>query len=258
MESIGDERGFFDEHWPALRAALEEGGPGALVDAIMARESDGARAALFRFVRQGLVLGEWNGKNLDDYLAVADAGISWLGQRAEEVPAEERTGYLNVLAELTFNVAADLADCWPGDDEPRQPHHFRRGAEIAEQSVGLRDELRKPAESKSLGWWALGYHQLRLGHTDNASDSMERSLEQARVAAREAGDRDEITSRAPFPVLVGAGYLALARIADGEPSGPDLYAEALAAFHAQLGDAERKDDAQFGIDQLERVRGLIG
>jgi hypothetical protein len=255
MESFGRE--YFDEHWPTLRGILEQEGPQAMVDAVMARESDGARAALFRFARQGLVFGEWNGKNLDDCLVVIDAGIAWLGQRARQVPAEERTDYLNVLAELTFNVAADLADCWPGDDEPRQRHHFQRGAEIAEQSVGLRDELNKPAASKSLGWWALGYHQLRLDHTDTASDSMERSLEQARVAAREAGEHEGVTPQAPFAVLLGAGYLALARIADDEPSGPDLYAEALAAFRAQLNDPDRKDDAQFGLDQLERVRSLI-
>lgn len=257
MEAIGDERAFFEEEWPRLRDALESGGPPSMVGAIMESGSDGERAALFRYARQGLVLGDWRGKNLDDYLTVAEAGIIWLGDRAEEVAAHERPHYLDVLAELTFNVAADVADCWPGDDEPRRPDQFRRAMEIAEQSVGLRDELRKPDDSKHLGWWAFGYHQLRLGHTDTACDSMERSLEHARRAARTTGQHDGIDARAPFPVLLSAGYLALARIADDEPSGPDLFAETLAALRTQLSDQSRQTDAQFAIDQLQRVRGLL-
>lgn len=257
MESIGDERAFFTEQWPDLRSTLETAGPAAMVTAILERESDAERCALFRFGRQGLIFEEWKGKTLDAYVAVVDAACTWLSERAESVPSEKRNDYLGVLAELTFNFAADIADCWPGDDEPRQRSHFERAAEVAEQSVGLRAELDKPDSSKHLGWWAFGYHQLRLGNTAAAADGMERSLEHARRAAREVGDHDEITLQAPFPVLIGAGYLGLARIADGEPSGPDLYGEALAAFQGQLADPERKEDAQFGIDQLERVRGFI-
>ncbi len=257
MDSIGDERAFFSQQWPDLRAALVRDGPDAMVAAILRHDSDAERSALFRLARRGLVLEEWEGKSLDAYMTVVDAGCAWLSERAQSVPAEERNGCLAVLAELTFNFAADIADCWPGDAEPRQPWHFQRGMEAAEQSVGLREELDKPDSSKHLGWWAYGYHQLRLGHTDGATDCMERSLEHARRAARAAGEADGISSQAPFPVLIGAGYLGLARIADGEPSGPDLYGEAVAAFRAQLTDPARMDDAQFGIDQLERVRSFI-
>ncbi len=257
MELVADERAFFLDRWPQLRAALERDGPDAMVDAILANEPDPERAALFRFARQGLVLDDWAGKSLDGYMTVIDAGISWLSTRATAVPPEERHDYLAVLAELTFNYAADLADCWPGDDEPRERKHFERGCEVAEQSIGLREELEKSDSSKHLGWWAYGYHLLRLGNTDAAVDGMERSLEHARRAARHAGERDDISSQAPFPVLIGAGYLGLARIADGEPSGPDLYGEAIEAFRTQLDDSERAADAQFGIDQLARVREFI-
>ncbi|MDH3539668.1 MAG: hypothetical protein OEP52_06720 [Acidimicrobiia bacterium] len=257
MHAIEDERAFFSQLWPDLRTVLEEGGADALVESILGRDSDAERSTLFRFVRQGLVFEDWNGKSLDAYMSVVDAGRAWLSERAQAVPADERNEYLAVLAELTFNFAADIADCWPGDDEPRAERHFQRGVEVAEQTVGLREALGKPDSSKHLGWWAFGYHQLRLGHTDAAADCMERSLEHARQAARAAGEPADITSQAPFQVLIGAGYLGLARIADGEPSGPDLYGEAVAAFRAQLKNPERKDDAQFGIDQLERVRGFI-
>lgn len=254
--AIDDPRSFFQEHWPALRTALENGGAEAMVAAILDRPDDEERSALFRFARQGVIMDDWQGKNLDAYLAIADAAIDWLGERAEASDPDARRDFLDVLAELTFNVAADLADCWAGDDEPRRPDHFERAAEIAEQSVGLRDELDKPHSSKALGWWALGYHQLRLNHTDAAVDSMERSLEHARQQAREDGQPDQIGSQTPFAVLIGAGYLGLARIADDEPSGPDLYAETIAAFRAQLADPERADDAEFGIGQLERVESF--
>lgn len=257
MESIADERAFFEEQWPRLRTALERDGAAAVVDGILSHSTDAERAALFRFARQGLVLGEWEGKNLDAYVTVMEAGIAWLTTRAGAVAADERDDYLAVLTELTFNYAADLADCWPGDDELRRVEHFERGRDAAEQSVGLREELGKPDSSKHLGWWAYGYHLLRLGSTDAAVDAMERSLEHARNAARAQEQSDHISSQAPFPVLVGAGYLGLARIADGEPSGPDLYGEAIAAFQAQLETPDQADDARFGIDQLERVRGFI-
>jgi hypothetical protein len=255
--TIDDPRAFFDENWPSLRSVLEQAGPEAMVAAILERPDHDERIALLRFARQGVIIGDWDGKNLDAYVSIADATISWLGEQAEASEPGVRTELLGALAEYTFNLAADLADCWTGDDEPRRQDHFERAAEVAEQSVGLRDELDRPHSSKALGWWALGYHQLRLNHTDAAVDSMERSLEHARRQAREDGESDEISSRAPFAVLIGAGYLGLARIADGEPSGPDLYGEALAAFRAQLADPDRVDDAEFGIDQLERVESFL-
>ncbi|MGI9647763.1 MAG: hypothetical protein ACR2OI_04515 [Acidimicrobiia bacterium] len=255
--AIDDQRAFFQEHWPQLREALEQGGPTAMVAAIQDRPDDEERTALFRFARQGVIMDDWEGKNLDAYVSIADAAIDWLSEQAEASEPAAREEFLGVLAELTFNVAADMADCWTGDDEPRRPDHFERAAEIAEQSVGLRDELDKPHSSKALGWWALGYHQLRLDHTDAAVDSMERSLEHARQQAREDGHPDQIGLQTPFAVLIGAGYLGLARMADDEPSGPDLYAETMAAFRAQLADSERADDAGFGIEQLERVESFL-
>jgi len=255
--AIDDPRSFFDEHWPGLRTVLEQAGPEAMVATILERPGDAERIALLRFMRQGMIMDDWEGKNLDTYLVVADTAIEWLSERAAASDSADREEFLGPLAELTFNVAADLADCWTGDGELRRADHFERAAEIAEQSVGLREELDKPHGSKALGWWALGYHQLRLDHTDAAVDSMERSLEHARRQAREDGEHDEIGSQAPFAVLIGAGYLGLARIADGEPSGPDLYAETLAAFRAQLADPERAGDAEFGIAQLQRVEEFL-
>ena len=257
MQPLADERGFFDLRWPELRATLEQDGPDAVVRAILGHESEAERVALFRFARQGLVAGDWEGKNLDAALVVAEAAIAWLDERARAATGADRSAYLAALAEITFNAAADVADCWTDDDEPRRRDQMERAMAIAEKSVGLREELGKTDNSKHLGWWAFGYHQLRLGLTAAAADSMERSLEHARRAARDAGAPDGVTSQAPFAVLISAGYLGLARIADGEPSGPDLYGEAIAAFQSQLGDPERQADARFGLDQLALVRSRL-
>ncbi|NNL68525.1 MAG: hypothetical protein HKO70_01010 [Acidimicrobiia bacterium] len=257
MRPLADERGFFDLQWPALQATLEQDGPDAVARAILRYESDAERVALFRFARQGIVIGDWEGKNLNAALVVAEAAIAWLDERARGAAGPDRTSYLAALAEITFNAAADVADCWTDDDEPRRRDHFARAMAIAEKSVGLREELGKSDNSKHLGWWAFGYHQLRLGLTGAAADSLERSLEHARRAARGAGEPDGVTSQAPFAVLISAGYLGLARIADGEPSGPDLYGEAIAAFQAQLSDPERQADARFGLDQLALVRSRL-
>jgi hypothetical protein len=111
--------------------------------------------------------------------------------------------------------------------------------------VRWRRELGKGPAALSMALWAQGMHALSLGDVDASVESFERSLASAREAAE--GDED-------FGVVLGRGYLGLARWVRGDDDGRDLYETALFAFREQLEDEKRRDDARFGIDQLETVR----
>ena len=59
-----------------------------------------------------------------------------------------------------------------------------------------------------------------------------------------------------FIVILGAGYVGLAEWVRGAETGQGRYEEAVAAFREGAEKYEdKKDDFQFGIDQLEWVKG---
>ncbi len=251
------QRAFFDEQWPELRHVLEDEGAGALVRRIETFPPE-ERIALYTMARTGLVLGDWRGKNLDDYLTVADAGIRWLSSVAAASKPDDRPTFLGAANVISFNLAADLADCWPGDDVPRTTAHFSRGKEAGEACVAWRRELGVSPNSHQLGWWALGYHQLRLGEYDAAHDAFGHALQWARKDAEQAGAAGEVGADAAFSVNLNAGYRALAACVRGDDGAVAEFRETLDAFRAQLEDPARVDDAQFGLEQLDKVRDLIG
>jgi hypothetical protein len=79
-------------------------------------------------------------------------------------------------------------------------------------------------------------------------------LEFAQVAAEEEQQSTKLGPEAGFSVILGYGYLGLARWIAGQEDGQPLYGEAISAFEAQLSDEARKEDAQFGIAQLQTVK----
>ncbi len=249
---MADDNAIYEEHWPQLKATLEADGADAAVAYVAAQEA-AVRDALFRKARVGVAMGEWDGKNLDAVVALADAGIAAALQRAESAadPTEVEAALQDANV-ISFNLAADLADCWPGDDLPRDRRHFERGERAGEDCVRWRHELAKPASSLQLGWWALGIHRLHLGRT--AVEAMDQSWAQAVRAAEEEDEPTAIAPDAGFTVLLSAGYAGLARMAQRDDAGQEVYNAAIEAFREQLSDGERSADASFGIDQLEKVR----
>lgn len=88
-------------------------------------------------------------------------------------------------------------------------------------------------------------HALSLGDRSGARVHWQKSLDYAKAIEPEAPN--DISPAASFSVLVGYGYLA---IADADSAILDAV---LAAFREQLADAEKKEDAEIGISQLEPV-----
>ncbi|MGD8396513.1 MAG: hypothetical protein PVF43_13680, partial [Candidatus Eiseniibacteriota bacterium] len=153
---------------------------------------------------------------------------------------------------------ADLADCWPGDATPRTRAHFEAGLAAAEACVRWREALAKGPGPRSMAFWVQGMHLLSLGEAAAATASWQRSLDAAMAAAREQGRGADVDAHGSFGVVLGAGYLGLGQWIGGDEAGRRRYEQALDAFRAQLEDPEQKDDAQFGIDQLETVRRRYG
>jgi hypothetical protein len=255
VDTFEEQLTFFKEQWPLMKEAAESGGSKAVIQFVDGFDDDTERRVLYAFARQGLSMDEWSGKSFDVLIDVGRAGISELLTQAEmsddAKTRDRRTDTANVIA---YNLAADLADCWPGDDAPRTKAHFKAGLEAAERCIRWRKELKKGAWPHSMAYWAKGYHQLALGDTAGAVESLQTSLDFARKGAEEDGKPPTVTADGDFAVIVGAGYLGLVRWVQGDEEGRDQYEEAIEAFRAQLDDESRKDDAEFGIAQLEKVK----
>ena len=117
MNTFEEQLAFFKEHWPSMRTACEEDGTEGLIGKILAYEDDLERRVLFMFARQGISDPSWELGDFDLLIAVADAGIAEFLRQAEAAEDDETrakpTDGANVIS---YNLAADLADCWPGDD----------------------------------------------------------------------------------------------------------------------------------------------
>ena len=255
METYQDQADFFKQHWPAMKDAAEAGGSAGVIGFIAGFDDELQRRVLYAFARMGLAMEDYQGKSFDLLIEVADAGIAeFMAQSEAAEDAETKAKRIDGANMISFNLAADLADCWPGDEAQREPRHFERGLKAAEDCIRWREELKKPPGPRSMAWWAKGMHQLSLGRPD-ATASFARSLEYAQQAAKDEGSEAEVGAGSTFAVILGAGYLGLALEISGQEGGQELYDEAIRTFKVQLEDEATKEDAQFGIDQLEVVKG---
>lgn len=250
---------FLDEHWPAMRRAVESGGGGAVVEMIEALDDPVMRHLLYSTARQGLVFREWEGKNFDAYIAVCDAGIARLLAEVAGATEEARIDLYRGAHALGYNLTADLADCWPGDDTPRTRAHHERGLRAAEQCLSWLQHLPSPAfDPRSRDHWARGIHRIALGDVSAAIESWTRSLEYAVEGARAGGQSTAIDASGDFAVVLASGYLGLGRWIEGDAAGEALYGLAIAAFRGQLADDDRRAAAELGIGQLEQVKSRYG
>ena len=78
---------------------------------------------------------------------------------SEAAPDDQaREGLLQGASILSYNLSADLADCWPGDEKERTRAHFEAGLAAAKDCVRWREELQNPPGTLSMAWWAKGMH----------------------------------------------------------------------------------------------------
>jgi hypothetical protein len=249
METFQEQKAFFEKNWQGLKEAVEKGGGKEAVSFIEKFEGLEKRV-MYSFARMGLVMGDWQNKNFDDYIIVVDHGIAMLEKEAEKAAEEHKAQWLKRLHALNYNLSADIADCWPGDDQPRTQKHFKRALKSAEYCIKLQDTIRGGNGILSMDYWAKGMHEFSLGKAKEAVDSWAASFEYA----KKDGKVTEVNKDAPFGVILGLGYLGLARWKNGEEEGKAQYDQAINNFKEQTADEKLKGDAEFGIAQLEKVK----
>lgn len=251
---MSDKTEFPYDRWDELKELMERDGADAVVGHIESHEDLLQRRKLYLFAASAFDHKEWEGKNLDALIAIAGAGIrEGLREASDEVDSEvaaRRKDFANVLS---YNLSASLADCWPDDPVKRERRHLEAGLRAAEDCVRWRDELEKGPGPKSMANWALGMHRLSLGDLAGSREAFALSLEQARAAATEREERD-VPDDEDFATALGEGYLGIAEDVLGEPGGRPRFDAACAAFDRMAEDAEKKEDAEFGLSQLREAQ----
>jgi hypothetical protein len=237
-----------------LATAFRSLGASGVLSWIAAQDAE-EHLKLYSLAQQTIFEREGSTMDLDGYIAVVDAGVAdALRRRAAASDAEEIARYTQAANVLSYNMLADLADCWVGDDTPRQRRHFEAGLAAAQNCIRWREELNKPPFNRSIAWWGAGIHQLGLGQPEEAHASFSKALEYAGEAALADGRTTEITPDAPFLVLLSQGYVALSEMLLPMATGRARYVQVMDAFRAQLAseDSEVAEEAEIGIAQLEK------
>lgn len=249
---------FPKDQWDTLKGHMEAGGAEAVEAFIRGFEDPLQRRQLHLFASGQFALEDWPGKNLDGYIAVARAAITECAQQAEDEPdLETSRKRLDLANVISYNLSAKLADCWDDKDLGRERRHFEVGLEAANDCLRWRFELEKGPYPRSIAAWAKGMHELSLGDAAIAAATFERSLELA-VEHVEASTEETPDAERHFGVALGEGYLGIAEAASGAMGGRERYDRACAAFGKMAEDAEKKGDADFGLEQIRTVWSRYG
>jgi 3',5'-cyclic AMP phosphodiesterase CpdA len=227
-----------------LRRALATGKANAIVSVIRHADTPLRRRQLYAMAQQALSRRKDPDRQFDLLIAVVQAGVrDGMQQAGLEADAAEAVRRKSFVDTISFDLAADLAECWPGDTALRQRHHFDAGLEAARDCVRLRDEIGAPASAHSPAAWIRGAHELSLGRGREASSSFERALDFARRAASSAPAA--VQAGGDFQVILASGALGLA-------THTDLFRDACAAFDetAAGADPQAAARAKFGAAQL--------
>lgn len=247
---------FPENRWDEMRTRMETGGAAAVAD-FVGGFNDEERRKLYSFAQRAFYGREWEGKSFDGYIDIVNAGIAEGIRQAEAASDPEDSAKLLDFANvLSYNLSADLAECWPGDTLPRERRHFEAGLKAAEDCLRWREELKKGPLPFSIAYWAKGMHLLSLGETADALENFRKSYDYAREYAKAEGKDAAVSAEGDFVVILGAGYVGLAEWVQGAETGQGRYEEAVAAFREGAEKyAEKRDDFRFGIGQLEWVKG---
>jgi len=207
---------FPESLWDELVERAARGGD-AVRDRLAALPGDEHRRAAYAFAANALAMRDWKGKSLDVIVAVSDAAIAeGVRQSARAATDDDRRACTDWANVQSYNLAANLADCWSGDELPRARPHFERGLRAADDCLRWRRELAKGPGPFSMAHWAEGYHALALGDRDRAVAGFRESLRQAELAATAAGCAATLDSASTFAVVLGHGYLGLAIALSGD------------------------------------------
>ncbi len=248
---MADQSEFPESQRDAIEAALQATGAAGVVALIAQFGTIAERRALYGLARK--VLLKQTPVSLDTIITVAQAAIADLiAESAQQADADAANALKDGANIFSYNLSADLAPCWPGDDVVRETRHYEVGLAAAQDCLKWRHELHKGPWPFSIAWWAVGVHQLGLGNNAAAIEGFLQSYHHAELVV--AGS--EADPNTDFGCLVAEGYLGLAEEAAGVVGGAERYAAAIAKFEAVAAGepGEAVDDAKFGISQLQTMK----
>ncbi len=245
---------FPDTQLDAIREAFERGGAEGVIVFISQFETIDERKALYGAARR--VILKRGEQNLDTVVTLIQKAIADCISASEAEPDPQLAAKIKDTANIfSYNLSADMAECWPEDHNPRSPHHFEIGLAAAEDCLRWRHELKKGPWPFSIAWWAKGVHQLSLGRAAEAVESFHQSYHHAELVAVGA-QKDAATD---FGCVLAIGYLSLAKIAAGDPAGAAEFESACDTFRTVAAGepGEAADDAEFGLAQLETMHDRL-
>lgn len=241
-----------------MQEMCEGEGPDGLVAWISSARSDETRRKLFSHAQNHLDLRNWPAGNLDAYVQVSRAGIAEYVRQSDSTAIDDTelsSKLLDSANMLSYNLSASLADCWPGDDTPRERRHYSEGYSAAEQCLRWREQLGKGPYSLQMAYWAQGIHLLALDDKPGALEAWEQALEQAEEYSRTEGKPTEPGPEAHFVLLLALGNRGIARLINGDSAGQADFDDAAEYFgvQARSGVREIAEEAEIGLGQLRKV-----
>jgi hypothetical protein len=246
---------FPQNQWEKLLETMTTGGPDAVLDFIDGFDTFEQKLKLYFFAQQSFGGQDWEGKNFDGYLAVVQAGIKTILDYAGTMEDPEKANQLKDFANmLSFGMAADLAECWPGDTVPRESRHIEAGLAAAENCLAWRSELNKGPEPFHMAHWVKGMHHVSLKQFDEAVKHFEDAVQFGRKDAKDNGRPMTITVDGDLTLIMYTGYLGLARFLK-DPGDSETYNTACKVLDEIVSDdSGTGTDAAFFRNQLDWVK----
>ncbi|MCP4547210.1 MAG: hypothetical protein GY835_12195 [bacterium] len=244
---------FMEEHWPAMQGAMERVGPAGVKEFIDGFENPDERRQLYFYGQQAFGGRDWSGKDLLIAAEFVRMGITeMLNQSADA--GEDSDGLKDLGNIMSFNLAADLADCWPGDDLPRDNRHFELGLNAAEDCLRWRAELKRGPNPFAMAWWIKGMHELSLARPAEALASFQQYRQFAIEYATGENLDVSVSGAGHWSTLLAEGYVAIGLCATGDAAGRAELDECITALEAaRTAQPGEKDSLQFCLDQLNKV-----
>lgn len=160
---------------------------------------------------------------------------------------EKLIQYANVTS---YNLSANLADCWPDAEEKRFERHFTAGIESARRCLDLRVQLKKPPATMAMAYFILGVHEYSLKQYSKAELAWQSKWE------NELLDQETTFQDVDLNVLLSRGLIGLAGLSMGAADHSE-YNESLRRLEASR-TAENSGEVDLFISELTILKRKHG
>jgi len=136
---------------------------------------------------------------------------------------EELVQYANATS---YNLSANLADCWSDDPRTRSPRHFEAGIAAAKRCLELRRQLNRSPTIVAMAYFILGVHEYALHNFKTAEDAWLSKLENEMLDLENPSQAET-----DLNVILSHGLIGLARMSLGSGDNKD-YIDSLARLES--------------------------